>query len=471
MVETSPSLDPFEQFAVERPEEAARIDRLISEGRSLLEGGRADEARVRFVKALAIFPLIPSALTNLAALALHAGHEDQAWHYLSQVLEHFPCDPSANGVAMRYWLQRGSYPRAYYHGTQAVRGLDMLIKRFDTLRDPSVVDRARIILMSVLPNFAADSLITQLSTVCGDRPWDDVAKTAIGIAWYNTGEFEKAKETWTACSGYDPARLYLFLLELVERGVVVPFRLDYQLNAALPSVADVHTSLQLMLPRSGQPLRVVRNGKDEIKEDETPPLKEDDERAFMEAVRYAMMRPLPSLAAVEGMYDIFHGTDAEAEAALSILFFHRWPYLPQLLPAIVADTGLTLRVRLNGALYILWTLGPEEAQKALDALSSDQKSPIEELLAGIIRMQIAWVTEDVAAGRAAEARARQAAARVDGDDIEMWLAILEELSRRFSDLEGAAKRDSTGVSPVQPVTGTSNIIPFPARRDKGRSGE
>src|SRR5690606_38610705 len=106
----------------ERPEEAARIDRLISEGRSLLEGGRADEARVRFVKALAIFPLIPSALTNLAALALHAGHEDQAWHYLSQVLEHFPCDPSANGVAMRYWLQRGSYPRAYYHGTQAVRG-------------------------------------------------------------------------------------------------------------------------------------------------------------------------------------------------------------------------------------------------------------------------------------------------------------------------------------------------------------
>src|SRR5690625_1221885 len=164
--------DPYEQFSKDNPEEAERVSRIVNEGRNLLEQGEIGEARVRFVKALSIFPYIPAALTNLAALSLHQEEFEQAEGYLNEVLSHYPHDPAAHAVAARYWLQRGSLPKARWHGRQGVHGLRLLIQRVDELRDPTLIDRARVLLLSVLPNMEADDCLTAMYELTQHTDWD-----------------------------------------------------------------------------------------------------------------------------------------------------------------------------------------------------------------------------------------------------------------------------------------------------------
>ena len=118
-----PTNDVYLQFQREHPKEAERVRTLVQEGRQRLESGQPDEARNRFMRALAIFPHIPAALTNLAALAMQQNNLDQAEEYIGQVLHHFPNDPAAHAVAARLWLQREVHPYVRYHARQAVRGM------------------------------------------------------------------------------------------------------------------------------------------------------------------------------------------------------------------------------------------------------------------------------------------------------------------------------------------------------------
>src|SRR5690625_949523 len=196
LVEESWIADPYDEFIVKRPKEAAKVERFIDEGRLLLEGGVPERARACFMKALAIFPIIPTALTNLAALSLHDGHPDQARHYLNKVMNYYPSDPAANGIAIRYWLQQGSYPQAYHHGTRAIAGLKRLLDKDGNLPDPTVVDRACVILLSTLTEFGADSLITEIDSLFPEREWEEHVHAILGIAHYNLGEFAKAQRAW-----------------------------------------------------------------------------------------------------------------------------------------------------------------------------------------------------------------------------------------------------------------------------------
>lgn len=453
------SFDPFERFLAERPEEADRVQRLVNEGRQHLEQGAPDAARGCFVRALSIFPLIPAALTNLAALALHQNQPQQARLYLDKVLEEFPHDPSAHGVAIRYWLERGSRPMAYRHGVQALAGLRALVEREEALHDPTLVDRARVILLSALSSFEADSLITELFALCQEGPWDSPAYTIFGIAFYNVGEFAQARKLWQLSGEAGPGDLLLLLLDLIEEDIVPPFRLDYSLDARLPSLEELRNALHIA-PRRRPNLKPV--GEVEADSDD-----DDQAEQQVETVRYTVTRPLPGLAVLEALHHIMRGSADDAELALSILFFERWPYLPELLQKLVVMDQLAMRTRLNAALYQLWTAGVDAARAALQRVEAEPMETEDRLVGHIVGVQIALVAGDVSGGREREAQARAILAQ-EGPWSETWVAVLDELSLRLHQLEEASGQavehvPRRGHSAGEAPSG-GNIIPFPRRR-------
>lgn len=451
---------PYEQFLTEQPDEAARLRRLVDEGRRSLEQGDGEQARIHFVKALAVFPVVPAALTNLAALALHQDQMDQAWKYLSELFDHYPLDPSAHGVAMRYWIKRGSRPMAHRHGVKALHGLSELIENREQLSDPSVIERSRVILLTTLAGFEADHLITELYNICSEYAWDDLACTTIGIAFYNQGELDQARQLWSGCEDSGPADLYLMLLDLVREQALTPFRLDYQLGARLPSLDDVRQALQAT-PGLKPSLRLVPSQAND--EDQTPT--KHEEEPLVQALQYAVVRRMPALAVLEALHHVLHGTDEEGELALSILFFDQWPYLREFLPAVADKATLSIRIRLNAALYMLWTDGVSEATHAVTRIEAEPMSEVDAMISQIIRLQIALVAEDTVAARQAEAQARSFMPTV-ATQAPSWVAVLEELSTRLNEmLQGseAERKDAPNVQASHPVT---NVIPFPIDRGK-----
>lgn len=452
-------MDPYERFLHDNPQDAARVRRLIDEGRRHLEQGEPDAARASFMRALAIFPLIPAALTNLAALALHQNRHKEAWLYLERVLEHFPDDPAAHGVAIRYWLARGSRPMAYRHGERAVAGLRRLLSREEELDDRTVIDRARVILVSALRAFAADRLLVDLYAVCGERPWDDAARLTFGIAHYNLGAFEAARSIWRSAGSEARGDLYLMLLDLVDAGVIPPFALDYELGARLPSLEELQEALQIPLP-GRKALRPVPEGEEAAPGGPSGTLP-----------RFAVVRPLASGAALEALQRIVYRGGEEAEVAFAVLFFAHWPFLPELLSSLLEMPRLPVRTRLNAVLYLLWTHGVEAAEAALRQLDEEPMDAVERLIYHVVGIQLALAAENLDLGRSREMAARRAAAEVPAG-TESWLAVLNELSLHLDRLERQRSSDTPADGPdapaakEQPADGAAhgNIIPFPAGR-------
>lgn len=462
---SAPAADPYVTFEREHPAEAERVRKLVNEGRYYLERGDSDEARARFVKALAVFPLVPSALTNLAALAIHQENLDQAWYYLSQVLENFPKDPAAHAVAARYWLQRGSHPNVYRHGRAAVTSLTTMAQRAKELADPSVFDRARRIVVSTLALFQADLLLVEVHAALPNAEWDEATTTMFGIAHFNVGEYPTAAQLWrSVASSVDesPAGWYLSLLELLETRMVVPFHLDYNLEARLPSEDELRRAIETHLTPD-RPLRLVAKGADEV-EDEEETAGED----LIQALRM-VARPIPSVAVAAALRRLAHGDDDEAELALAILFFERWPFLEQVLRYIASSGDFSTRLQLNGALYLLWTSGPDESLPILKRFDLGQMDEVEVFIAHIIWIQVSLATKDLASARKHEAEAQRLVGRVQGS-VYAWTQVLTELSLRIDQMArewenrpGERERPS-GVGEDAAPPGVEKVVPFIRRR-------
>lgn len=468
-------LDVFHQFKRDHPEEAERIRRLVEEGRKHLENGSPDEARQRFVRVLAIFPYVPAALTNLAAIALAQRNFDQAEEYLAQAMRHFPRDPSVQAVAARLWLQRGSLPNVYHHARRAVENLAWLRNQPELLRDdPSLFDRARVIVISTLTLFAADALMLEVKRLLPDVPWTEDEWTYFGIAHFNLGEFDQAENAWRAAGGGDDsaAAVYSFLMQLVREGLIYPFSLDYNLNARLPGVEELrqaieeHVSASLLFGER-RPLRVVRsNGGEEREEDgehEDMTLKES--RQLIQAVRLALPRHVPTLAVAWGLRHIFRGEDEEAELALSILFFERWPYMPQLLRTVQGEETFSYRVRLNAALYLLWLGGADDVRRFLSGLDPDLLSVDDRFIWHSIWIQLALLEEDAALARTHELQAQPLLEQLS-EEMDAWVHVFNELTLRIDPLERrsapGAEASPHAKATAEPPTqsGMDKIVPF-----------
>lgn len=485
-----PTNDVYLQFQREHPKEAERVRILVQEGRQRLEGGQLDEARNRFMRALAIFPHIPAALTNLAALAMQQNNLDQAEEYIGQALHHFPNDPAAHAVAARLWLQREVQPYVRFHTRHAVRGVAHLQMQSDLLaEDPSLLERARVIVLSTLALCQADALLAELYGLLPDAPWSENDLTIIGIALFNLGEIDQAAEVWKLANGGEesPSAVYRFLVELVRQQVVYPFQLDYQLHARLPSVDELRSAVEehsfdqaLGGRRSFRLLKT--EGEDDANEGEEADA--DDERGWNEqqlvqALRLALPRHIPSRAVALGLYHIFRGDEEEAELALSILFFERWPHLPQVLRAVQDKPELSPRVRLNAALYTLWLSGAEAVRPVLERFVPEDLSVRDRFILHIVWIQVALSEENVALAQAHEAEAQSLVDPVV-KDLDAWVHVLNELSLRIDQMARSEANDiDSDVQVVANQTGpldlpggrVDKIIPFlPRQSRKQRKG-
>lgn len=463
--------DRYERFLEEESEESTRVERLVDEGRACLERGESERARILFIKALSIFPWVPPALANLAALALQRDEFDQAFRYLSDLFEHFPYDPAGNGVAIRYWLRRGSSPMAYLHARRALNGLKAMADEKEALRDPSLLQRASIILLSTFSAFEADDLICDLYALHDQADWDATSRLTFGIAFYNRGDLGTARTLWSQCDDSGPVMLYRMLLDLVDAQVFPPFRLDYHLSARMPTLDELQ---QVLHVNARGPLRLHSLAL--IPQAHGEPTELDPEHMdWMQALRYAVAKGIPSLAVLDGVHQILYGcngdegSEEQAELALSILLIDRWPHLGELLRYVSHSDDLPLRVRLTAALYMLWTEGKEAAKAALDKLKLEAASEFDQLLAHIVRLQVALIGEDVEEARNALHEAQHAAERV-GDDAEEWMTVLSELTTRFHSLakeHGAHRGDLAENEGSTTRTPPDNVILFPTGKERG----
>lgn len=459
------ALDPYELFVREQPEEAARIQQLVDEGRSALESGQGDRARGLFMRALSIFPWVPPALTNLAALALQRDEKEQAWHYLADLFARFPNDPAGNGVAIRYWLGRGSTPMAYHHARRALKGLAAQAESERVQVDPSAWQRASLILLSTFAGFEGDDLICELHAIAGGLEWDATALITFGIAYYNRGEIAQAERLWEACGEDERARHYRALLKLNADGVLPPFRLDYHLSARMPTLAELEQVLHTQSEMSG-PFRTLAMLPGQGGEGPEGPAGGFN---ILNALRYAVAQGIPSLAVLDGIGQILNGTAEQAELAMGMLFLDRWPHLGELLRYTARLDQVSLRVRLGAILYLLWIDGYQAAREALEAIEMDAATNVERLLGSIVRLQIAIVGEDVDEGRAALNEAEEHLASAGGDGEE-WRPLVDELTSRLEGLAdgkpgaGGSHAGPTAEAPRKKLP--DNVIQFPT--DRGR---
>lgn len=486
-----PTDDVYLQFQREHPKEAERVRMLVQEGRQRLEGGQPEEARNRFMRALAIFPHIPAALTNLAALAMQQNNLDQAEEYIGQVLHHFPNDPAAHAVAARLWLQREVHPYVRYHARRAVRGIAHLQTQSELLaEDPTLLERARMIVLSTLALCHADALLTELYALTPDAPWSEQDLTIIGIALFNLGEIDQAAEVWERANGAEgsPAAVYRFLADLVRQKKIYPFQLDYQLHARLPSVDELRNAVEAHafdetfggVRRSFRLLKSTA----EHETDETAESQDEEERVWDEqqlvqaALRLALPRHIPSRAVALGLYHIFRGEEEEAELALSILFFERWPLLPQVLSAVQQQPELSPRVRLNAALYSLWLSGPEKVRPMLERFVPEELSVRDRFIWHVVWIQVALAEQNLALAQAHEAEAQSLVEQVV-KDLDAWVHVLNELSLRIDQLARSEARDLGGDVPQASPPDSmklkegrvDKIIPFLPRQSRRQNKE
>lgn len=477
-----PTNDVYLQFQREHPKEAERVRTLVQEGRQRLESGQPDEARNRFMRALAIFPHIPAALTNLAALAMQQNNLDQAEEYIGQVLHHFPNDPAAHAVAARLWLQREVHPYVRYHARQAVRGMAHLQTHAELLaEDPTLLERARVIVLSTLALCQADALVAELYALMPDAPWSENDLTIIGIALFNLGEIDRAAEVWQRADGAEgsPAAVYRFLADLVRQKMIYPFQLDYQLHARLPSVDELRSAVDehafdetLGGRRSFRLLKSAAENETDGEADS-----HWDEQQLVQALRLALPRHIPSRAVALGLYHIFRGEEEEAELALSILFFERWPLLPQVLRVVQQHPELSPRVRLNAALYLLWLSGPEEVRPVLESWVPEALSVRDRFIWHVVWIQVALTERNLALAQAHEAEAQSLVEQVV-KDLDAWVHVLNELSLRIDQLARSEAREvgvdvrQAQMSQVELKEGRMDkIIPFLPRQSRRQNKE
>ena len=459
-------LDPYERFVQERPAEAMRVQQLVDEGRVALESGEGERARGLFMRALAIFPWVPAALTNLAALALQRNEPEQAWRYLTDLFARFPDDPSGNGVAVRYWLGRSSTPMAYFHAQRALAGLAAQKGPARAKSDSSARQRAAIILLSTFAAFDGDDLICDLYSLAYDCDWDATALLTFGIAFYNRGDLAQAEKLWLACADDERAVRYLTLLRWNKEGVVPPFRLDYHLGARMPTLDELREILQARMEGAG-PLRslaVLPSRFFGLQREEGEPF------PLFQALRYAASHGIPSLAVLDGIRDILSGEEEQAELAMGLLFMDRWPHLGELLRYTVSCAEISLRVRLGAVLYLLWIEGFKSAQEALSAVGpKEDATELDRLLISVVGLQVAIVGGDAAAaGQALDAAQRHLEAA--GAEGEEWRPLLEELTAHYEKLTGKS-RPSVEPEPERTVDPArrpvpDNVILFPIDRDR-----
>lgn len=462
------ALDPYEQFVRERPADALRVQQLVDEGRTALESGEGERARGLFVRALSIFPWVPPALTNLAALALQRDEKEQAWQYLSELFRRFPDDPAGNGVAIRYWLSRGSVPMAYYHGRRALAGLRAQAGSDRIKRDPSSWQRAALILLSTFASVGADDLICDLYALAHELEWDATSLLTFGIAFYNRGEIDQAETLWEACGEDERALRYVELLGLNREEVLPPFRLDYQLSARMPTLEELQQLLQTQV-EDARPFRTLTV----LSEQGEAPEARGGPFHLFQALRYAVAQGIPSLAVLDGIRHILTGTEEQAELAMGMLFLDRWPHLGELLRYAARRADRPMRIRLGAVLYLLWIQGQQAARETLAAVDNEASTETEHLLVHIVRLQVALAAGDLEeadeALRAAEIYLEQA-----GTDGEEWLPLLRELRSHYERLTGKGTEKGEPASERKKARGRGrqvpdNVILFPT--DRGARNE
>lgn len=506
--------NPYEKFLLEHPKEGERVQAHVKEGRRFFEMGWYDDARSHFMRALAIFPLVPAALTNLAAMALQRGDLDSAQEYLSQVIEHFPFDPSAHAVAVRYWLERKARPFAMRHARQAVTALGRLMTQMADPGaapiDPSLADRAKVIVLSTLSLLEADELIVEvyrLSQQSDRNNWDERAWQWLGIAHFNIGELAMAAEMFERANKAEAAEVYRYLIRLIEDGTLLPFPLDYNLTARMPTEEELlqaNAEERVGSPEPGRPhLRVVpaadaeanrsggpdagaaaqgsaaRGGADTDAAPGEPPEQtaetggapgsnpqESPRSAPREGVRILVARRLPSLVAASAIRQVFEGDNEAGEFALGLLFSEQWPHLGELLGPTIRSPKVHPRVKLSATLALLWLGGPNQCTGALRHLDGEVVEPAERFIFHVIGLQCALLDENQEVARAHHAAGSQLLAA--GHPVaDVWVAFFTHLSERAGfdtdQVQNGRPQAGTGVE-MSPIDGDSGRAASTASR-------
>jgi tetratricopeptide (TPR) repeat protein len=445
--------DLYEVFIQNKPAEAEKVRKLIQEGRNLYQAGNLAEARNRFIKALAVYPYIPSALVNLASISIMNNNLDQAWYYISTGIEFFSDKPAVHAVAVEYWKKRQSDPYIQYHCLMAVSTLKQLMEKGTPDHDPSIIERSRRIVYSTLIRAANDMGIVRSFELFPQSEWDEYAIVTAGIAYFNLGEFSKARLLWqqanNECSG--ASSLYLYLLELIDTKTVIPFKMDYDLKAQLP-VADDLQYISIEIKEDEPRLRLITNVNEEEDRIITENKAEEKESSF----KLVLPKELPSLAIISGLQSIFEGEAKKGELALCILFFQRWPHLPEILHEIIEWQVLPNSLRLNAAFYLLSVEGPAACQNALEYIENKEElNHFEQFMASVIGLQLA-----IYEGKAEAARERLYQARSLSFSLSdrSWNHFLDQLEEQVNQIDNNPVAKSDSHRAPRSSVNTDNVI-------------
>ena len=319
--------DPYEEFVRQNEELARRIQSVIDKGRSHLENGMLSEARKEFQRALALFPYVPAALNNLALMAFAEGESELAKAYLQQLLHFHETEPTANALMARYWAERGSIPLAMAHAEMAARSALALMKSPQG-SDPSRASRSLEFAFQSLTLLGEDRLLTHLYAASGEPPLMPVTLLHVGIAFFNRGDFQAAKRLWERAwqqqPDLEPARVYLTMLDLLERHKLLPFRLDHRLE----------------MPQAEKGRRI-------------------------------WLVHVPTLFIARALEHLYEGDSQEAEEAIVLLSGVNVPSLDLILLQVGTDTARPTAVRLLAGIQLAAMGYSEQAVQTCESIDGD----------------------------------------------------------------------------------------------------
>jgi tetratricopeptide (TPR) repeat protein len=412
--------DPYEEFARQNEELAARIQTIVDKGRAHLEQGLIAEARKEFFRALALFPYVPAALNNLALLAFGEGDSERASAYLRQLLQFHEAEPTANALMARYWAGLGAAPLAVAHAEMAVRSA-LAIAQSTEGSDPSRVRRSLEFACQSLALLGDDGLLAHLFRASGEPTLMPVTLLHIGIAFYNRGDFLTAKRLWQTAlrqqPDLEPARIYLEMCDLLERHKLLPFHLDHRLE----------------MPQAEKGRRV-------------------------------WLVHVPTLFVAGALARLYQGSTQEAEEAIPLLAGVGIPGLDRILLQVGTDSARATSTRILAGLQLAATGHEEQAAQICDAIDGDSVDSDEQacwyLLQGLVAEIRGKSPEAAKLAAAGLATLEQEATASTAQPIRQMLAGL--LARSGDKPEpGKTASDDVSLDHEEPLSTTTAQLRLP----------
>jgi tetratricopeptide (TPR) repeat protein len=382
-------IDKYEEFCVQQPELAARIQNIIDRGRTLLENGQPQLAKKEFRRALGLHPYTPSALNNLALLALGEGDNEGARVYLEQLLEHDPQEPTACALLARYWLDMGSTPHAYRYIDTAIQAVFDLATRQSGL-DASRLRRSLEFIYQALIRLSDDGLLIQLYTELSEPELIPTTLLHVAIAYYNRGHFQQAVDLWREVLSDAPetiaAEIYLDMAQVIRDHQLLPFRLDHRVD--IPN------------PTGGQRVLLVN---------------------------------VPTVLLSAALVHLYRGTVSEAEEALPLLVGVGLPGIHRILLQLANDVTRPMRLRLLTGVQLAIGGDAKAAAGVVKAIALESCAPGEEALWYLIQSLVA---EEGANHKQAYQAAMKGYQLLGGSDAEQkeqpYVQLLQEIAARNS---------------------------------------